>query len=88
MNTVESVGATLRIREQAVFSGMEEPTISCNMKHRLTSSPQYQILPIELDKLTIILISASAFFCWLKSSANATPSFPRASNRAAPISTG
>ena len=48
MNTVESVGATLRILEQAVFSGMEEPTISLEHEASVDLLPQDQILPIEL----------------------------------------
>ena len=38
INTVESVGPTLAIRESAVFSVAEDPTISSNMNARSTSS--------------------------------------------------
>ena len=48
MNTVESVGATLAIRERAVFSVFEEPTISSNIEGAVDLVAQRQIFPIEL----------------------------------------
>ncbi len=48
MNTVESVGATLAIRERTVFNGLEEPTISSNIRRAVDLVSQRQVFPIEL----------------------------------------
>ena len=48
MNTVESVGATLAIRDSVVFNALEEPTISSNIRDAVDLVSQRQVFPIEL----------------------------------------